>query len=168
MNYNILIFFLIIATNSFSQVYQKKCFVDSIQLIQPFNYQAEQIKLQVKRNGYSRFIPDTVITKAKVLKITKQKHGFLIDIMDVNNLNYYKIVSWCNSCNKKNKIIISKVYNFTLYEGAPRQLGDFVFFDKWVEQDGKKIKLNYKVKRNRILTFYYTNNLNGISYIDDH
>ncbi len=167
MKYKIILIFLLITSNSFSQANHNKRFVVSIIPIQPLNYQTEQMKLQVKCNVYLRFIPDTVISKARVLKIKKQKYGFLIDIMDVDNSNYYKIVSWCNSCNKKNRIMINQVYIFEIWEGAPRQLGDFVFFAKWVEQDEKKIKLNYQVKRRRILTYYFTNSLNGISYIND-
>lgn len=168
MNIKITLFLLIIATNSFSQVDRNKCIVDSIEQIQSLIYNIEQIKLQEKGNVYPKFIPDTVITKAKVLKIDKQKYGFLIDIMDVNNYNYYKIVSWSNSSNNKNRIMKGQVYNFTIWEGAPRQIGDFVFFDKWVTKNGKRIKLKYKVKNIRMQTYYYTKNLNGKAYIHDH
>jgi hypothetical protein len=167
MNIKNIFFLSMIATNSFSQVDQNKCLVDSIKQIQPLTYNIEQIIFQSKRNVYPIFTPDTVITKAKVLKIEKQKYGFLIDIMDVNNSNYYKIVSWCNSCNKRNRIMKGQVYNFTIWEGAPRQIGDFVFFDKWVEKNGKKIKLKYRVKNIRMSTYYYTKNLNGKAYIHD-
>lgn len=168
MNIRNILFLLIIATNSFSQVDHNKCIVDSIKQIQPLTYNIEQIKLQGKGNVYPQFIPDTLITKAKVLKIDKQKYGFLIDVMDVNNYNYYKIVSWSNSSNNKNRIMKGQVYNFTIWEGAPRQIGDFVFFDKWVTKNGKKIKLKYDVKNIRMPTYYYTKNLNGTAYINDH
>lgn len=39
-------------------------------------------------------IPDTIKIKAKVLKIRNKRNGYIVDVIDTNNLNYYALCGW--------------------------------------------------------------------------
>ncbi len=54
-----------------------------------------------------------------------------------------------------------------IWPGAPSQIGDFTFKQRYISNNGKLIKLNYKIKRRIVVpTFYFTKNLNGLYYLE--
>lgn len=158
------ILFLLIDYISYSQITKQIGINDSSGLVQQFENPASRIKINSQQSSTVHWIPDTILVQAQVIRIIRKRHGYLIDLMDTHSGLYYKIVSWKIATAENNKIQKSKIYNLTLWEGAPKQIGDITFKPIYIENYGRKIKISYRTKNGIVLpTFYYSSDLKGLS-----